>query len=661
MNFPIRCIQLEGVPMFYVRKMIFLFLPLFLFIPLLLMVVVSPAVLGTFTQALVQSQQGGLGGAFGATSYTPASSANAPVTRLSDPGQAKIYGGSGPGGVCLGTSGAGNDMIHMDFGWAASYLNKNWQNYDAYRLCNDHYTWETVTNIPLQKVLQTLQWPPDLLDPQYTNQMVTLEPLNSFDPVTQQAQQQQQQVTQQNQSSGPCDWVPDLVIAHPHIDICAPIRLLVGAGSAAIRGVYQNTTAQINFMWQTPLAPFQVDASGGLLTIWSTSWAIVLACITVVVAYGGLRYMLGSAVNWLAYATISELIPRLLFGLLAAYFSKEFFIMLIQANNALAGIFNQNTLDVVIYGKTTGVVSGCLQIVYGLMGFLLIIEEAARLAILYLLFAFAPILFFLASLRETQRWAKTAATAAIIFVFMQAIQAATLDVGGRVLSTVLHNTDGNLSFLNILVSLAILYITLALFFILARMALGHGASPLGIGVLRGYAAPRIAAGYAGNALHRYREMRNNAFPLPDRSGRAPWATSAPQPASTMRGSPGNSGGQTAVSIKGQPPMAGGSPGSGTSGSNGNKPGGAPSPGGSNGNKPGGAPGSSGSSNNNRNSPGSSRTPLNTSGQTNNSPAGNGSPSAGGRSAGASSVKQPVQWQKAPPNRVARPPIDPMKP
>lgn len=593
--------------MFRVRKVFFFLLPAFLLVPVLLLIFAGSVLFST----VAPSQHGGLGGAYGAASYSLPTSATATVSPTATPAvkPPKMYGGSGAGGACLGTSGAGNNMIKMDFGWPASFLAKKWQNYATYRLCNDHYTWETVTVLPVKTVFQTLQWPPDLLASQYANQTVTLEPLSSFDPVTQQAQQGQQPTNgQPTETNKNCLWHVSFAFINTDIDICQPIRLLVGAASAGIRWIYQNTTAQIDFLWQTPLKPFQDDKTSSLLTIWSTSWAIVLACITAVLAYGALRYMVGSAVNWLAYADLAELIPRLLFGLLAAYFSKEFFIMLIQANNALAGIFNHGTLDTVINGKASGVVDESLQILYGLLGFVLIIEEAARIAIIYLLFAFSPILFFLASLRETQRWAKTAAMAAVIFIFLQAIQLATLDVGGRVLATVLHNTDGQLSFLNLLVSLAILYVTLILFFVLARMALGIGGGMLGTttrGVyLFGRRSIPVAAGVVGGAAAAYRQARRNLFPPPSSTNR-------------MSSSPAGSSnsGQTTVTVGAKPFVSSGNrkgPGgpAGPASPGGIQPGGPTGPTSPGGKKPGGVgPGGAQSS-----GPAMARTPLSTQGK-----------------------------------------------
>jgi hypothetical protein len=550
-------------------------------------------------------------------------------------------------------------MLKMDFGWSASVLNKQWKDYSFYRLCNDHYLWETVTALPVKTVLQALQWPPDLLNAQYANQVVTLQPLSSFDPVTQQAQQQAQQGNQQTstETNKNCLWHISFSFINGDIDICQPIRAIVSAGASGIRWIYQNTQAQIDFMWQTPLQPFQNDKTSGLLTIWSTSWAIVLVCITAVLAYGALRYMVGSAVNWLAYANLAELLPRLLFGLLAAYFSKEFFIMLIQANNALAGIFNHDTINTIINGKASGVVNEALQILYGLMGFCLIVEEVARIAILYLLFAFAPILFFFASLRETQRWAKIAAVAAVVFVFIQAAQSATLDVGGRVLTTVLKNTDGNLTFLNILISLAILYLTLMLFFSLARLALGGGIFPYADGAF-GLSrrvlpfAAGAAIGAVGAAAGQLRLARRNMFPLPPRnppSGGTSNGSSGPGGPAASGGSGGSSSaGQTPVTVGAKPFVHSGN----TSGSS-------TSPASGKGKQSGGSAGSGGTK---PSSAGTSGTKLASPAVTRPAQATtSGAPSSGalrvsrpaGRAAGSSSASQPGQWQKTPPQPQRR--------
>ncbi len=320
--------------------------------------------------------------------------------------------------------------------------------------------------------------------------------------------------TPADDSTGPCDWVINIFGEH-HIDVCFPLRLIVGAGAFAVRNVYHAVAKQVNFLWSTPLPPFQDDSQGGLITVWNTSWSIVLACVTAVIAWAGLRYAVGSVLSWLSYANLIELIPRLLFALLAAFFSKEFFIMLIQANNALAGIFNTNALNVIMDQTTSGIINNLMQILYGVLAFVLILEGAARIAVIYLLFAFAPILFFLAALRETQHWAKNAAVAAILFIFLQAIQAGALDVGGRIMTSVLHSKPNDLTFLNLLVSIAIMYVTLTLFFGITRMALGRGGDVLASApFIAAAGSVRAARGTLAGVGNAARGARSMLQPLP---------------------------------------------------------------------------------------------------------------------------------------------------
>ncbi len=408
-------------------------------------------------------------------------------------GKGKVYGGTGSGGSCLGTSGTVATMLIFDFGWDQQTLraavNSAWLSDTKDSLCNDNYFWETTTALPAQQVIQQLQWPANLLNPQYQSQIITLKPLSTFDSKTVKAQQAAQQGS--DQPTGPCDWVVHILWGVVHIDLCAPLRLLVQATNAAIQKIYQAASSQLAFLSTTPTQPFTDNKAGGLVAIWDISWGIVLACIVAVVAWASLRYMLGSTINWLAYANLMEMIPRLALGLLAALFSKQIFLMLIEANNALVAIFECNNaaavtecassvVSSVVNAHTTGTAAEVLQIVYGIMGFLLIIEEAARIAVIYLLFAFSPILFFLVSLRETERWAKAAVLATVLFILLQAMQAGTLTVGEQVLSSVLHNNVSQLEFLNLLVSIAILYITLLLFFSITRIAFGFAGGPLAL-------------------------------------------------------------------------------------------------------------------------------------------------------------------------------------
>jgi hypothetical protein len=81
--------------------------------------------------------------------------------------------------------------------------------------------------LPSDEVFQTLHWPADLLLSAYRNQPIAAVSIREIDQKTTQEQQQERQ--QPFQSTGPCDWVPNLVVVRPHVNICEPIKGLVRA------------------------------------------------------------------------------------------------------------------------------------------------------------------------------------------------------------------------------------------------------------------------------------------------------------------------------------------------------------------------------------------------------------------------------------------------
>jgi hypothetical protein len=230
--------------------------------------------------------------------------------------------------------------------------------------------------------------------------------------------------------------------------------------------------------------------------------------------------MFGQTINWLTYANAVEFLPRIIFALFAAYYSKEIFLILFQLSNALTHSFSSDTVKTLIDGQANSTIATVLQVVYAVMGFLLIVEEAARMAVLYLLFAFSPILFFLAALTETQSVALSSLKAAILFALLQPVQAAVLNVGDRVLTSVLAQHAGNLGALNFLVAIAIMYICLMLFFSFNSLAFGKAGGPLGLaamGTSLGLAAggAKVAlsgASKGGRALDARVGVKNSAIP-----------------------------------------------------------------------------------------------------------------------------------------------------
>jgi hypothetical protein len=331
-----------------------------------------------------------------------------------------------------------------------------------------------------QKLLQLLHWPSDFLigtPEQLAKTSITIsavppgqvQQMGPYDPNAPFASEAANPPPQAKQF---CFWNFDLAGTAQTVNLCDPVRQAVNGAADLIGEIYQSNASTLSFLWRTPTDAFHNDAVAGLLSMWNLSWAIVLAFLTAVIAWGALRSMVGSVVSFLAYAQITELLPRLIFALFAALLSKQVFLLLLQANNALSSLFSNTTLFTIVGHRDPGISVGLIQIAYGLLGFALIIEEATRIALIYLLFAASPLLFFFAALPETQHWAKASASAAVVVIFLQAVQSFTMDVGNRILMSILHGQSGTLSFLQILVAIAVLYLTIAEFFALLRLAFG---------------------------------------------------------------------------------------------------------------------------------------------------------------------------------------------
>lgn len=393
-----------------------------------------------------------------------------------------IYGGRGPGGSCSNPSGGGSiaALVQQDFHWGTARLNPGYRGDTLDRLCNDFWAWfdPTGQDVPVRQVLQTLHWPADLFAQPWLAGLVHVSWMPIAFPTTPTPVCPGGQNCGAPNENPACYWSPQVGSFQPTFNLCAPIRAAINAVAGAIGQGYRDSAAQVAFLWRTPLSPFQRDTTGGLLSLWNLAWRLVLFAVTAVVAWGALRSMIGAVVNWLSYAQIIELLPRLCFALLAALLSRQVFVLLIQANNALSAIFSNSLFQTIIMHPNPGIRLGLLQILYGLLGLALIVEGAARLALIEALFAASPLLFFLAALPETQRWAQVSAIAAVLLIFLQSVQAFLLDVGDHLLMSVLHAQSGSLNVVQLLVALAILYLTLTLFVAFLRAAFGPGGYAL---------------------------------------------------------------------------------------------------------------------------------------------------------------------------------------
>ena len=484
------------------------------FLCLILLFVLLLLVLGSAPlQAPPIRLQGGAGGVSQGVLRPPTPS---PSPTPAPSSQGTIYGGRGPGGSCFNPVGGGAfaTILQQDFHWGTDHLSARYRQDTVDRLCNDYWAWfdPNGQDVPARQVLSTLHWPPDLFAQPWLDGFVHVSWIAISFPTT------PTPVCPGNgncgEPSNPACFVS--LLFGQTWNICDPIRAIINAVANAISQGYQQSAAQVTFLWQTPLAPFQED-NAHLLNFWNSSWAIVLLCVTAVVAWGALRSMVGAVVSWLSYAQVIELLPRLVFALLAALLSRQFFVLLIQANNALSSHFAPTLLETIVGHPNPGIKLGLVQILFGALGFALIVEEAARLALLYVLFAASPLLFFLAALPETQHWALGAARAAIMLAFLQAIQAFILDVGNRLFDSVLAGQN-DLTVLHLLVALALLYLALVVFFALMRLAFGTSGYWVAGFPLLALVALRSGTRGAGRNLSRAFSVRSNTLAMPGGGG-----------------------------------------------------------------------------------------------------------------------------------------------
>ncbi len=241
------------------------------------------------------------------------------------------------------------------------------------------------------------------------------------------------------------------------------------------------------------------------LSIW-----LVNAYLVVVVAWVALRGMIGKTFSWLSYAEVLEYLPRIGFGLLAAYLSGHLIQIVVDGSNALSLVFSHSLFTSLTSGTPKDMISLVLDTVYLLMGLLLILEEGARYTILFVIIAFLPLLLFTACMKETQNIAKGAVRGLIFFTFLQPAQMAVMAVGQTVILSILHGDTGNI--LSYLVSIGIMIFVLAMFFSCARFAFGGFSAPFaaaasGVAGLTAGASLRGAV-QGGRGLMAGRELLN---------------------------------------------------------------------------------------------------------------------------------------------------------
>lgn len=394
------------------------------------------------------SAQGGLNGSAGGSLAT-----------------GKMFGGSGPNGTCQNSS-AGEiiTMIMHDFGWSQQFLSPRWQNDTTDQLCNDHWIWETNQNLRVSDVLTTLQWPPDLLQPQYLTQGVLVQPLVKIDPVAANKQQQNQQNQQQQGSGGNC------VSLTGGIDFGA---CLSGFWNAIAQGAQNALTGFIDwvtsfgFMFVTPAA--LTYKHGVVVNLWNWSLGVADAALALFLVIGGYNAMLRHSLGT-SYATVLEFLPRIALAAVAANFSLTFIASFIELNN---------TLCIAVQGALATAGAGDLSLTFGnllnlagmpfyaaiaylielVFAAILSVQMLVRIALLDLLTVLSPIWLLLLGLRQTERWGRLGAAAFSATLFLQFLQVLDLGLGSALVASFGHASATPVT---ILVGIASLYLAFRL-------------------------------------------------------------------------------------------------------------------------------------------------------------------------------------------------------
>jgi hypothetical protein len=417
---------------------------------------------------------------------------------------------------CVGTPQTPVAMFKQDFGITdyQAILNKKYWNTQDKLLCNDHWPWQTQAVLPWSTIIKQLQWPTDLIQTQMENQVETVRPISIVDPTTEKQQEQTaaQQVANSAKPKNACDFVIPVLGWNIHLDVCSLLKTIVNSAFIKpIKNAAQSIIQQANgFLWSTPPADTYDLAKNPTMAFFNAvSLNLINILIVGVIAWLGLRYVLGGGFNWLSYASIQETLPRILFGLIAAYFSMQIAKVIIDGSNAFSGLFHGGMLQSMFNTQPDGTVAAVVQVIYVLMGVLLVVEDGARFAILYILLAFLPLLLFTMSLKETSHYAKGGIKALILFTFLQPAQIALMYLGQAVLTQVMTKDPGNI--LNYLIGIGIMFVTLSLFFSVSRVAFGGAFQPMGAlatGAVAGFALG--SAKFSGNNLLRGRRALNSA-------------------------------------------------------------------------------------------------------------------------------------------------------
>jgi hypothetical protein len=219
----------------------------------------------------------------------------------------------------------------------------------------------------------------------------------------------------------------------------------------------------LNFVTRTP--PELSYANPAVLGLGDELRRVANAALVVVAMWGGFDLMVRRHLG-LPHADVGELVSRLVAGALLANTSPWWGGLAVDLNNALCavvGLANPfpawERLSVLDRASADGIA----LLVYGVAGVLLVLQQAARLALVDLLLAVAPLALLCWVVPLTRRWAALWSTTFAGAVYLQFLQAVALKLGAALLAAWAAGASTPLpDALAVLLGVAVLGLTLKL-------------------------------------------------------------------------------------------------------------------------------------------------------------------------------------------------------
>jgi hypothetical protein len=240
-----------------------------------------------------------------------------------------------------------------------------------------------------------------------------------------------------------------------------------------------NVTA-LGFIFSTPAS---VSYNAPIVSqIETYSLSVVGAFLALTFAIAGYNYMTGRSVTW------TEILPQIFFcGMMAWAILPIMTFAIDLANDFIGGLQGVN-LHNVMTGNTDTSTMGIIAFIFELildMG--LALESLARLALLDLLIAIAPIGIFCFALPQSRSWGRLWAEAFVATLLIQPLQAVVILIGSNLMATAVELFGPNFPpIVQILLGMACVYLAIRIPSMLSRVT--HMA-----GDLRGQVTRAITA------------------------------------------------------------------------------------------------------------------------------------------------------------------------